>query len=272
MKRLTDYWPRFLISTLAVLFVLVSVDATAQQWVPPDDPDPEAIRNEARADAEKGDFRLAAQKYLWYHENAAELQPSLVGVRLSFALYNWRALAKQYLPAMQDMRRARDRAEESIRSETGDLPAFMDAAALNSVLDADDRTVELFKWLDQEKPALANDVFIAAQEVLVANGEFALSEKYIVGENSFDSVLEQHEQTLQRLKDSGHTDEDFVDAYRMIFARRSAHIVAILVNRDRSTEAEAIADKALQALTNDAHKTQISDALRGVPPEQLLLP
>ena len=272
MKSLSDFWPGALISTLAVLLCLNTVDVAAQQWVPPDNPDPEVIRNEARDDAERGRYRLAAQKYLWYHENAADLQPSLVGVRLSFALYNWRTLARQYLPAMQDMRRVRDRAEESVRNETGDLPAFMDAAALNSVLGADDRTIELFKWLDQENPALANEVFIAAQEVLVASGEFALSEKYIVGQNSFDSVLEQHEHTLQQLEDAGHGDEDFVDAYRMIFARRSAHIIAILVNRDRSPEAEAIAGKALQVLTNDAHKSQISDALRGDPPEPLLLP
>jgi len=266
-----NIWHR-IFAYLTVSSVLMgSVIALAQQWVPPDNPDPREIRDEAETDIEEGRLDLAAEKYLWYHENALKYEPSLGGVRLSYALGDWRDLADKYPPALQDMHLVRDRAEEALRSRDDDPYAFQDFVALNDVLRDDGRTIELFKWLDQNNRHLARDVFVMAQDALVAGSEYVLCEKYIVGRNSFDSILEHHERTVagftRRYKDE--LDAGLLESFDMMFARRASFIIAILVNRDRISEAEEMAERALQVLEDESHRIQISDALEGIPPKRL---
>lgn len=257
---------------LLVLSVLLgSASAMAQQWIPPENPEPQKIRDEADLDIEQGRLGLAAEKYLWYHHNALKYQPSLGGVRLSYALGDWRDLADMYPPALQDMRLVRDRAEESIRGGNDDFSAFQDFVALNDVLRNDGRTIELFKWLDQNNRHLARSVFIVAQDALVAGSEYEICEKYIVGRNSFEYALERHEDTVRRFKEryKDEPDAPIFESFDMMFARQSSFIIAILVNRDRQSEADAIAERALSLLDDEIHKVQISDALEGIPPERL---
>ena len=104
MNDLTDVWHKFFVCSLVSVLLLGSATVSAQQWVPPDNPDPNEIWDEAEADVQEGRLDLAAEKYLWFHENALMYQPSLSGVRLSYALGDWRDLADKYRPAMQDMR------------------------------------------------------------------------------------------------------------------------------------------------------------------------
>ncbi len=251
--------------------LLFNSNVSAQQWVPPENPDPSAIRSGADLDIREGRLALAAEKYLWYHTNALRYQPSLAGVRLSFALGDWRDLADKYPPAMADMRYARDSAEEYVRNSGGDFHAFYDFVALNDVLEEDDRTIALFKWLDLNNRHLARDVFNVAQDALVARAEYALCEKYIVGYNSFDSLIEKHERSIADLTEryGDEADLGFLDTLDKIFARNSSFVIAILVNRDRRTEAERIAERARELLDDETYIIQIRDALDGIPPRRL---
>jgi tetratricopeptide (TPR) repeat protein len=271
MNNLTTVWRKLSVFSLFFLLLLGSATVAAQQWVPPENPDPEQIRDEAEADIEQGRLDLAAEKYLWYHHNALKYRPSLAGVRLSYALGDWRDLADRYPPALQEMRLVRDRAEESVRAKSGDFDAFHDFVALNDVLKEDGRTIELFKWLDQNDRHLARDAYIVAQDALVAGSEYVLCEKYIVGRNSFDSIIEDYEETIRRFTERYKDEPDarVLEVFDMSFARTTSFIVAILVNRDRFSEAEGIAERALQLLDDETHRVQISDALEGIPPERL---
>lgn len=264
---------RLQISASATVFLVLMQGGYlgAQQWVPPTDPDPSAIRDEAEMDVQEGRFGLAAEKYLWYHENALKYEPALSGVRLSYALGDWHDLAEKYPPALRDMRLVRDRAEESIRSRDRDPFEFIELVALNSYLAEDGRTIELFKWLDQYDRKLARNVFVIAQDVLVHWGELELCEKYMVGRNSFDYALEDHQKSLRWLNEryDGNVDENDLEAYEMMFARRAGFIISVLVNRDRPAEAEVYAEKALANLKSEIHRITISDALEGIPPEKL---
>lgn len=270
LDELKRSWRRQLRFLVAPLLLCGSV-VFAQQWVPPDNPEPTKIRDEAEADIEEGRLGLAAEKYLWYHENALKYDPYLGGVRLSFALGDWRKLADKYPRALQDMRLVRDRAEESVRLSDDDFSAFQDFVALNDVLDDDGRTVELFGWLDQNNRPFARSVYIIAQDTLVYVGDFALCEKYIVGRNSFDAAMSNYEEHVQWMKNryDGKVEPWRIDAEQMILSRRAAYIVAILVNVGRTPEADEIADRVLDVLTNEQHRVQISDALEGIPPHRL---
>lgn len=267
----TSFGQRLLALAVAVSLLLVNFGVAAQQWMPPHDPDPRAIRKEADTDIQAGRFDLASEKYLWYHENALKYRPSLSGVRLSFALHDWRDLANQYPPALQDMQWIRDKAEESVRKSDDDFAAYQELVALNDVLKDDGRTIELFKWLDQHNRHFARSVYTIAQHALVDAGELALCEKYIVGDNSFESIMDDYERRLQWSDDyyEGDVDPRRHDFDQMFLTRRTAYIIAILVNLERSSEAAVIAETVLQALENETHKVQISDALEGIPPERL---
>jgi len=266
-----ESWRGVAIPILVALWLSISPTAIAQQWVPPENPDPMKIRDEADLDIEEGRLELAAEKYLWYHHNALKYQPSLAGVRLSYALGDWKDLADKYPPALQDMRYVRDRAEETLRGGNSDFSAFQDFVALNDVLRNDGRTIELFKWLDRNDRHLARSVFQVAQDALVAGSEYEMCEKYIVGRNSFAHILESHEDSVRRFKERYKDEPDarIFETFDMMFARQSSFIIAILVNRDRQSEAEAIAESALALLKDDLHRVQISDALEGIPPERL---
>jgi len=158
-----------------------------------------------------------------------------------------------------------------LRGKSDDFGAFQDFVALNDVLRNDGRTIELFKWLDQNNRHLARAVFVVAQDALVAGSEYELCEKYIVGRNSFDSVFKDHEDTVRRFTDryEDEPDDEIFEMFDMMFARRTSFIVAILVNRDRVSEAESIAERALQSIDDETHRIQISDALEGIPPVRL---
>lgn len=269
---------------LAVLALTLSAGAAAAQWTPPDSPDPEEIRRGADEDALAGRFELASEKYSWYFENALEYEPALAGVRVSFALMAWKGLANRYSPALEEMKRAQDRAEVRVKNPREDpaesddavtvrrLYAFQDAVVLNNALDANDRTVRLFKWLAEENANFAHLVYGIAQDALVEAGEYALCESYLTGGNSFEGILDDFRLQLEYVEQFNAREGNSVDVdpYYMIFARRSAYIVAILVNRDRLPEAKTIADKAMQELEDETHKEQIEDALKGDPPERLM--
>lgn len=274
----------FKVLPVAFLCFVVSLSSAAEQWIPPQNPDPEEVRREADKDAQEGQYELASQKYVWYHENALKYRPSLLGVRVSFALIGWRRLANQYPPALREMRRARDRAEEWVRSNKDDSSAFQkiaavkgvvnfqDAAALNRILKEDSRTIELFKWLDEHDPDFAHLAYIIAQDALVEAGEFALCETYLTGRNSFDKIIKDHERHLEwtEILYGGVENTPYIDSQYLTFARKAAYIVAILVNRDRLSDAKIIAEKAMQELEDEKLRNQIGDALQGIPPEQLM--
>lgn len=268
---MANSWRKLLTATIAVAVLLTSLSAAAQSWVPPEDPDPREIRREAEVDVQEGRLDLAAEKYLWYHQHALDHEPALAGVRLSFALHEWRELADIHPRALHDMRLVRDWAEESIRLQTGENSDFRDFVALNDVLKEDGRTIELFKWLDQNNRHMARSVYMSAQDSLVYSGEFDLCERYLVGRNSFDWIHEGFEELLSRLeeRDEGSVDERQLDALHMNFARRAAYIVAILVNVDRADDAAMVAEQALEALEGYSYAYQISDALEGIPPKRL---
>jgi hypothetical protein len=79
-----------------------------REWQPEGEADPNQILNQARADALAGRYEEALAKYLWFHHHALEIRPSLAGVRLSYALQEWRRLGEFYPPAWEALETVRD--------------------------------------------------------------------------------------------------------------------------------------------------------------------
>ena len=237
-------------------------------WEPSASTNPSDVLDEARMDRVAGRYAAALEKHVWFHENALKYRPSLFGVRLSFALYYWRELADQYPPALDKLQQIRDQAEGRVRANEQGRESFMEFRALNRYLDAHDRTVELFAWLDSNNPTLAQSVYSLALDSLVAEKEFDLGSKYIDAPDHYDGLVRSFRFSREFAKDYADPEEEIAQDAR-IFSYKTAQLVAILVNAGRADEANDIADQALQEWSSELIADQLRDAKEGIVPARI---
>lgn len=139
-----------------------------------------------------GEFKKVLERHIWYHNHALEYNPGLTGVRLSFALSDWKKLADMYPPALRAMQKIRDnKTKEVARNASSDL--FMDVAALNRTLGEDGKTVDLFKTLDAKQPEVAAACFQQAKPALFAANQYGTIRKYLGDPvKAFDNILKMY--------------------------------------------------------------------------------
>jgi hypothetical protein len=246
---------------LALCFLSIAARA---EWTPPADPKPSAILSEAREDAREKRFEDALAKHIWFHENALKIERSQYGVRLSFALSAWNNLASQYPPAKVAFLHARDIAERDVRTPEGTAASFHDAVSLNRALGEEDRTVVLFKWLDENDPARAKKALSVAQSSLVNAKEYALCGKYIQPEADYAIFVQAFRQNLKMSQ-----EERFADMKRFgenKFTADVGTLIALLVLNERHDEAKAIRAKAATEWEAKPFQDTLEEALKGVTP------
>jgi len=251
--------------TFCVLFPTLGF---SDDWTPPKNPDPQAIRREAKADLDRGRHEMALAKHLWYHEHALDLQPSLSAVRLSFALGSWLELGESYPPALEKMKQVRDEVEKRIRDEDrvrvrfGDFHEFV---AFNRTLREEQRTAQTFEWLDETDPEDAKRVFNVAKPALIKQKAYKLYEKYVNPERDLARIGESYKRGLKlAIERFGDQHREYTDNKLL---NDTTTLVAILVLNDRSAEAADIAEKA-KTFVKDADlqeklNRQLESALTG---------
>lgn len=236
---------------LVFLCFLFPVIGQADDWTPPENPDPSVILQEAKADATAGKHEVALAKQIWYHENALKLDPGQTGVRLSFALSQWLELGESYPPALEKLIEIRDETEKKIRDENRlriRFEDFHDFTALNKILRQEERTVEVFKWLSEKNVEDAKTMYGISAAALIKHKEYELCGKYIDPEADVVRIGEGYTSGLAMSKRFGKMHQDFVDKK---VVNDAATLVAILVKTDRIPEATEAAD-ALKKLVTDA--------------------
>jgi tetratricopeptide (TPR) repeat protein/transglutaminase-like putative cysteine protease len=239
--------------------------ATADEWSPPEHPDPGTIRREADADARAGHFELALKKYQWFHRNALQLQPSLSGVRLSFALSAWFELGGVYPPALAALRDTRDQALETFKVEhTRD--AFFDFAAINRTLGEEARTVAAFVALDMDDPAMARQVFAAARTALLKSKDYALCGKYLKPKEDLSRALDRYRMQKDEAK-AEPTVPEIGKFAEDAFTNETTTLIALLVVNGREGEAKEIATAVKSEWDAPAFHAAVDKAMEGVVPE-----
>jgi len=230
-------------------------------WIPPENPNPREILNEARSDAHYGRYNEAMKKHIWFHENALKYDRSFYGVRLSFALGYWHELGNAYPPALEALKKARDAAESSVRSGTNFYDSFNDYESINKELNENNKTVELFLWLNKKHPDKARKVYQIAEPALIKAKEYKLCGKYIDPENAYLREVRHFHSLLAFSKE--YKDPDTArDAY-VSFANKVSILVAILVLNDRKSEAEETAEMALLEWDDEDFSALLDSALKG---------
>lgn len=240
------------VNAILVLTVLV-MNASANEWTPPENPDLQEILNEAQADARRGKYELALAKHVWFHENALKYSPAMTGVRLSFALGYWHELGKVYPPALEKLKEIREETKKRIMADDGkhvSFEDFHDLASLNRELGEESETVKVFKFVDEKNPKAAERVFGISEPALIKAKEYVLCGKYLWPEVSVSRALD-----IFKLDTELKVEPQFAEVMKKSRDRRfienGATLVALLVINDRKAEAEQTAAK-LKTVEADA--------------------
>jgi len=256
---------------LAVL--LIPQWARADAWTPPKDPDPQKILQEAGADEQANRYEEALAKYVWFYEHALEYQPSLTGVRLSFALSGWGKLGQEYPPALIKLREVRDAAKERITPEEGRKISFEDFhefASINRELGDEEQTVAAFRAIDAAEDDGAQRVFAVAEPSLIRAKDYELCGKYIDADESLERILRGYEMA-GKLAKKPKIGSSYLKYANKKFLNDSATLVALLVVNDRTAEAEEVMHE-LKKVDGDSKfhaklTAELEKAIEGVVPK-----
>lgn len=147
--------------------------------------DPGTVLNRGRDAFWAGQHQEALEDFVWFHEYALQHDRAYYGVRLSFALGNWRDLADVYPPAMEALESVRSRAAASLRAGHGTRELFHDFESINRELKKVRETYELFRELWTGQPELAQQYRDLAVEAIVDAGDFELASKCLPHPESY---------------------------------------------------------------------------------------
>lgn len=236
---------------ITLVFFTSSVSAS---WKAPENPDPRKILTEAREDADSGKYDEALAKHIWFHKNVLNIDERYYGVRLSFALSDWIDLGEKYPAARQALISIRDETGKRIRDNNDIYRDFNDYESINERLNDSKKTVELFKWLDENQQNKAKKVYALSENSLFNNKEFKLCGKYIEPMN----VFLRHVRNLKELIQYDRGDMGY-----KFFDEKVSILITILVQNNRMNEARDIADQAILEWDNEEFKIKLDKILKG---------
>jgi beta-lactamase regulating signal transducer with metallopeptidase domain len=239
---------------------------TAPKWTPPPGALPSAILREAQAEHAAGRHEEALARFVWYH-GASRDEPGQGGVRTSFALGYWLKLGQDYPPALDKLKEVRDQTGDALRERNGTadhFTLFQEYASINRTLRDEEKTTELFLWLDLHDPKVARGVYDVAEPSLIKSGEFELCGKYLKPEN-FKRILANFQYHKDRA--ANKTDSHFLNFGENKFRNEAASLIALLVVNGDQAAAERIAGETLRAWDDPKLKTMVEAALRGDVPD-----
>ena len=251
---------------IVLAIVLAFASAHGDEWTPPENPDPQAILQEARGDTDAKRYEIALAKHLWFHKNALTIRPSLYGVRLSFALSDWHRLAKEHPPALTKLEETRDEAAQKVMECNDVRASFHDMAAINRTLGKESLTKETFEALDSKNPKAAKRTFGVAQPALLKGKAYGLLAKYIDPEADFSKMTANYRRG-KRLADNPRFVAIRLEFARKKFANDAATLVAILTIVERKAEAEEIALAAKEEWDGASFRATLDRALQGTVPD-----
>ena len=200
--------------------------------------DPRARLTAGQIAAREGRYKDALREYAWFHDHALEHQQSLYGVRLSFALWYWTELAKEYPEARKKLVEIRDRKTAILAAGTGDRELFHDVKAINQALGEEEKTYELFTTMLETAPLLAPACANLAIEAIVKAGDFSLAERY--SDSPEDALIRWSERLNEDAADltgDRRRKAATLEAYIHIYCDRVGNTIAILQGLGRSEDA-----------------------------------
>lgn len=229
--------------------------------------DPDKVFDEALQAHRDGKYEESLRKHIWFHQYALDYQPSLYGVRLSYALSDWRCLATKYPDALVALEYFAEKAEGEIKGGGDVYSIFHDFESINKVLGNEERTIALFEWLDRNDEGLAEKVSNLSRPALIDAEKYALVGKYLDSERELDMQLMKLG-IVSNFDVPGAKDGEMEDYAYKTFSKEIQTMVAILAKNGRLDEIERVSRKAEEKWDDEGFKAQLELAQRGVFPER----
>ena len=233
-----------------LLVILAFLLSCERGWKPPENPEPKLILNEAKNDYKEKRYEDALAKHVWFHDHALEYQPSMSGVRLSFALGSWKRLGESYPPALKTLKRIRDNKTDLLAQEKGNRNLFHDVMALNRTLGDDNKTVDLFRKLDKDQEDLAKQCWIVAKHVIIKAKAYDLVRNYIGNPvREFGAVKEMYDRNR-----ANYGNKNFGEKFKVYnennFVEETIQLIDVAIAFDDIKAAKEIQEKALEILND----------------------
>jgi hypothetical protein len=201
--------------------------------------DPEKVLARARKYYEQGNYEKALQDHIWFHDNALKYKPSLYGVRLTFALLDWIELGKKYPKAHNELIDIRNRKAEQIKNKRGTLELFHDVKSINTYLNENKKTVDLYKEIAVCDFDLAKQCYSLAKDDLIAYQEFELCNRMMEAPmfiiRDMRKLLDQN---IAIYKTRQWADDAHLDWTIQYYLEETEFTLIVLVNNGRFVEAD----------------------------------
>jgi hypothetical protein len=225
--------------------------------------DPHARLQRGQEAAAAGRYEDALRDYIWFHEHALEHEPSLYGVRLSFALWYWMELANEYPEARTALKRIRD--EKTARLLHGDTnrDLFHDVASINERLENEEATYELFATLEKAKPDFAAVCADLAMPAIVKAEDFEMALRHTPSPgDTLSSYSEALNRDIEELERQPPSKAPRLEAYVQIYVRRVYLLLKILRGNNQNSEAEALRVRALELIRSPSVRDAVREGLQ----------
>jgi hypothetical protein len=220
---------------------------------------------EAQQAAMEGRHEEALRGFVWFHNHALKHQPSLYGVRLSFALWYWTELAKAYPKAGRALEHIRKRNTAALLNGGGNPETFHDVASINQHLKKGAETHRLFVRLDAARPRLAAKCARFAMRALVDAGDFRRARRYtpdpaarLVRHAAF--LNQELPKIPERIRKSG-TKAPVKDAYISNYCDDAKLLIAILRGAGERKAAAQLRHSAVAMIAIPSARREVAERL-----------
>jgi hypothetical protein len=225
--------------------------------------DPRERLYQARLAAAEGRHEEALREYVWFHNNALKQRPSLYGVRLSFALWDWTELAKVYPKARRALDSIRRKKTALLRNGKGTFKLFHDVVAINEFLKKEADTHRLFRKLHFTRPAMAARCARLALPALARARDFKLARRYL---GDAEGRLAQHAELVNKgiarlPRRMRKIDPPTRDAYIANYRDEAALLVKILSGAGQRKSAMRLRKCAISLIRSASVRKRVAAGL-----------
>ena len=213
----------------AVILILVTRICLAGEY--------EDYMDETFALISMGENEEALERFIWFHNNGVAQGLTTNPSRLSFGLMYWVDFGNKYPPALDALKRIRDKNTSDILKDDNSCDLFSEVEAINSNLSEDLKTIELFKRIDKDQPLLAKRCWIYFKELAIDNKLEYFIDKYIHDlKGEYDKTESRFITTMSFLSTDAENYADLISVTKDGFSSDVLKLLN-LANSSNNTEA-----------------------------------
>ena len=215
----------------------------------------------ARELADQGQYDAALDELVWFHEHALEQDPSLYGVRRSYALADWTVLAEVHPPAAAALEAVRERNAALLLAGQGSRDNLLDVVSIDHALDQPVRTRDLFLQLEGVAPALAASCIRVVLPQVIAAGDAELAERLMPNP---DETIRQHADYLMdafRERRKRFTSAPRIPAEIHNYVQDVTAVLSVFAARGRQADVRRLRQLAVDAIPATTLRREVRASL-----------